>query len=172
MTVVELICAAFVAAALPNADVACEHMEMVVDASERYNVDPVVMTALIHIESRWTPTARSRSNACGLTQILPKYTSKFYGGRASCRQLYNPKLSIYKGTDIMGRYLKRYKRNYRRSLCSYNAGPRRCVRGHGPTKGTRYARMVLKTARKLKWQMDRIKEEEGYTDASVPGCYE
>ena len=171
MSVVELICAAFVALALPNADMACEHMETVVKASEKFEVDPVIMTALIHVESRWTADARSRSNACGLTQILPKYTRKSYGGRVTCRQLFEPKLSIYKGSDILGRYLKRYRRNYRRSLCSYNAGPRRCVRGHSPTKGTRYARKIIKLSRRLHREMERIKNE-GFTDADVPGCYE
>ena len=74
-------CSAFVALALPNADEACYNMDMVVNAAEKYNVDPSIMVSLIHIESRWTPTAVSRDGACGLTQILPKYTARSYKGK-------------------------------------------------------------------------------------------
>ena len=171
MTIAELICAAFVSLASPNADVACYHMEDVVQAAEKYEVEPTVMVALIHHESRWTPRAISRDRACGLTQILPRYTSKFYGGRASCRDLFKPKLSIYKGTHILSYHLKRYRGNYKRSLCAYNAGGRRCKRTSAPNKGHRYARKVLRFAKKLQREMTEI-EDEGYTDEEIPGCYE
>jgi soluble lytic murein transglycosylase-like protein len=170
MAAAELICAAFLALGLPNSTTACQHMAEVVKASSEFNVDPVVMTALIHVESRWNIDARSRSNACGLTQVLPKYTRKFYGGRATCRDLFNPKLSIYKGADILGYYLRRYKRNYRKSLCAYNAGARGC-RGKKLDRGRRYARKIMKLTQKLRRKMKRIKEE-GFLDPDIPGCYE
>jgi soluble lytic murein transglycosylase-like protein len=171
VSVAELLCAAFIALGLPNSAAACEHMETVVEASTKFSVDPVVMVALIHVESRWNIDARSHSNACGLTQALPKYTRKFYGGRVTCRDLFNPKLSIYKGADILGYYLRRYKRNYRRSLCTYNAGARGC-RGKKMKRGTRYARKIMKLTQKLRRKMKRIKGEEGFLDANTPGCYE
>ncbi len=171
MTIAELLCAAYVALALPNADIACENMDHVVDAAEKYDVEPSVMVSLIFVESRWSPRAVSRDGACGLTQILPKYTAKFYGGKASCKDLFNPKLSIYKGTDIIGYYLNRYHEDYKRSLCSYNAGQSRC-RPRGPkNKGHRYAKKVLRIAKRLRKEMREI-EVEGYADDDVPGCYE
>ena len=169
MTLAELLCAAFVALALPNAAEACYNMDMVVNAAEKYNVDPSIMVSLIHIESRWTPTAVSRDGACGLTQILPKYTARSYKGKVTCKQLFDTKLSIYKGTNIMGKYLKRYRRNYKRSLCSYNAGPRRCKPGATKNKGHRYAKRVVRLAQRLRWKMKVIEREEM---EDVPGCYE
>jgi len=171
MTIAELICVAFVSLGLPNSTTACQHMETVVEASHKFNVDPAVMTALIHVESRWNIDARSRSNACGLTQVLPKYTRKFYGGHATCRDLFNPRLSIYKGADILGYYLRRYKQNYRRSLCTFNAGARGC-RGKKMQRGTQYARKIIKLAHKLRRRMKRVEEESGFLDVNIPGCYE
>ena len=63
-TYAEIICAAVMAIGMPNADFACKHMDTLVEASEKYDIDPVVLTALIHIESRWTPRAKSRTWAC------------------------------------------------------------------------------------------------------------
>ena len=76
-TYAEIICAAVMAIGMPNADFACKHMDALVEASEKYDIDPVVLTALIHTESRWTPRAKSRTGACGLTQVIPKFTRKF-----------------------------------------------------------------------------------------------
>ena len=75
MTLVELLCAAYVSLLLPNADIACENMETIVEASEQHAVDPAVMVSLIYVESRWKPTAVSSAGACGLTQVLPKYSA-------------------------------------------------------------------------------------------------
>jgi len=57
MSLAEIMCAAYVSLALPNAEVACENVYVVVDAAEEHQVDPEVIASLIFIESRWTPTA-------------------------------------------------------------------------------------------------------------------
>ena len=174
MTIAELLCAAYVALALPNADTACENMDYVVDAAEEYDVKPEVMVSLIFVESRWTPRAISRDGACGLTQILPRYTAGYrgrLGKKLTCKQLLDPETSIRKGTKILSYYLNRYRDNYRRSLCSYNAGGSRCRRSSMRNKGHRYARKVLRYSRKLRREMKEI-EAEGYAPEDVPGCYE
>tara|TARA_B100000686_G_C16454274_1_gene793748 strand:- start:27 stop:551 length:525 start_codon:yes stop_codon:yes gene_type:complete len=174
MTFPELICAAVVSLTMPNADIACEHMELLVDVAEQENVDPLVLTALIHVESRWTPTAKSRSNACGLTQVLPKYSAGWrgrFGKKLTCKQLFDPETSIRRGTAIMGYYLQKYRRSYKRSLCSYNAGPGRCRRVKPRHKGHRYATKVLKLSRRLKRELRKV-EEEARNQEYVPGCYE
>lgn len=174
MTLPELICAAVVSLGMPNADIACEHMELLVDVAEQESVDPLVLTALIHVESRWTPGARSRSNACGLTQVLPKYSGGFrgrFGKKLTCKQLFNPETSIRRGTAILAYYVKKYRRNYRRSLCSYNAGPSRCRPGRAKHKGHRYASRVMKLSRRLRREI-KIVEREWKESEYVPGCYE
>ncbi len=174
MSLAELLCAAYVSLLLPNADVACENMETVVDVAYEHDVDPTVMVSLIFVESRWTPKARSRSNACGLTQVLPKYSNGYrnrFGKKLTCRQLQNPKTSIERGTKILSYYLDRYRDSYKRSLCAYNAGWSRCKSRHGTHKGYRYAQKVTRLAKRLDRETEKMQAE--YLDQEyVPGCYE
>ena len=174
MNMVELLCAAYVSLALPNADIACENMHTVVEAAEAHEVDPTVMVALIHVESRWSPRAVSKSNACGLTQVFPKFSAGYrnrFGKKLTCQQLLDPTTSIKRGTKILGFFLKRYRNSYSRSLCSYNAGGSRCKPGAKRNKGHRYATKVLRLARRLEFRMD-LEEKEYLNQEYVPGCYE
>jgi soluble lytic murein transglycosylase-like protein len=152
MSLAELFCAAYISLLLPNADVACKYMPTIIKSSQENNVDASLMIALIHVESRWTPTARSASNACGLTQILSKYSGGFnerFGKKLTCEELYNPKVSIKRGTKILSYYLARYHNNKTRSLCAYNAGWTRCRNVYGTHKGYRYARKVLSLSNRI-----------------------
>ena len=154
MTTAELICAAILAIGMPNAEFACTHMESLVNHSEEYDIDPALLTALIYVESRWNPRAKSKSGACGLTQVIPKWSRKF--GYVSCRQLKtNPDLAIKKGAQILNYWVYRYGRGeVRVGLCGYNSGYR--CRGRNKKnnkKGVRYAKLVLKMYRKLVLEM-------------------
>lgn len=171
--IAELLCAAYVSLAMPNADIACQNMEHLVEVSEKHDLMPSVLVSLIYVESRWSPRAVSRDGACGLTQILPKYSAGYrnrFGKKLTCKQLKAPRLSISRGAKILAYYLNKYRR-YKRSLCSYNAGWTRCRPSSSKNKGHRYAKKVLKLAKKLRKEMREI-EVEGYADEDVPGCYE
>ena len=54
-------------------NLACEQAAHLIETVEQYNIDPAVFAGLIFYESRWRADAVSRSNACGLTQVLPRY---------------------------------------------------------------------------------------------------
>tara|TARA_Y100000034_G_C6887059_1_gene407411 strand:+ start:1131 stop:1577 length:447 start_codon:yes stop_codon:yes gene_type:complete len=148
-------------------------MDTVVESAEEYNIDPAVMVSLIFVESRWKPDAVSRDGACGLTQVLPRYSGGFrgrFGKKLTCKQLQDPVTSIQKGTRIFSWWLRRYGRSrYKIGLCGYNSG----FRCKGPTKvkGHRYARKVLRLSRLLKRRMKRIEREEREAE-EIPGCYE
>ena len=151
MTTAELLCAAILAIGMPRAEYACGHMNSVVKYAEEYNIDPVVLTALIYVESRWNPTAESRSGACGLSQVIPKWSRKF--GYVSCRQLKeDPDMAIKKGAQILNHWIHKYGRgNTSIGLCGYNSGYR--CRGKNRInnkKGVRYARLVLQMHRKIR----------------------
>jgi soluble lytic murein transglycosylase-like protein len=174
MMLADFLCIAFVNLVFPNADIACEHMYYVVDMAEIEKVDPFVVTSLIHVESRWTPEAVSRSGACGLTQVLPRFSGGYrnrFGKRLSCKELQEPLTSIERGTAILAFYVKRYRGNYRRALCAYNAGPARCTPGRKRHKGHRYADRVLSITRKLKRGTKRARREHKERPY-IPGCYE
>jgi len=155
MTYAELICAAVLSMATPNADYACKHMDTVVKYSEKYNIDAAVLTSLIYVESRWSPKAKSKAGACGLTQIIPKFSRKF--GYVSCRQLQNdPEMAIRKGAQILSYWIHNYGRgDVSVGVCAYNSGYR--CRGKKSRrenkKGVRYAKLVLKMYHKIEWEM-------------------
>jgi len=148
LTYAEIICAAVLSLGMPNADFACTHMDTIIEVSEEYNLDPVVLTALIHIESRWTPRAKSRAGACGLTQVIPKFTRKF--GYTGCRMLKRrPKLAISKGGQILSYWIKNYgKGSVKVGLCAYNAGYR-CRGNHADKTGLAYSKKVLKYSKEI-----------------------
>jgi soluble lytic murein transglycosylase len=48
-----------------------EYRPLVAASAEKHRVNPYLMAALIHGESRWKPNTVSRAGAVGLVQILP-----------------------------------------------------------------------------------------------------
>lgn len=164
-----VLCSAVLSIGMPNAETACAHMPLLVEESKRWNVKPEVMIGLIHVESRWTPDVTSRANACGLTQIIPKWTGgKATGGRKyTCKELYNPVVSIKAGTEIFSYWRRTYGRgNYTIGLCGYNAGYRckpskRTGRVEPHPKGMKYAKAVLRWSRKIKKAAQKVLSSQG-----------
>jgi len=148
------VCLTAYALGMANAEEVCRHADTVVSLSEEYDIEPELIVSLVHHESRWSPRAKSRAGACGLTQVIPRWTKN---PRVSCNQLRNnPKLSLRIGVKILNTLLrsKRYANgNVKVALCMYNAGPRRCRSGAAKWRGTRYSRRVLRTAKKFRERM-------------------
>ena len=156
MTLAELLCAAYISFGYPNAELMCKSADTVVEASYEHKVSATIMTALIFYESRWKPSAISKSNACGLTQVLPKYTRN---PRLTCEELLEPKTSIQAGSKALGKWLRGYGRGkYKIALCGYNKGYR--CKGKEPHQGAmRYAKRIMKMSRKLKRRMMVLQEK-------------
>ena len=156
MTTAEIICAAIISLGMPNADYACTHMDTVIEVSEEYHLDPIILTALIHVESRWSPRAKSKAGACGLTQVIPKFSRKF--GYVGCRMLKRrPKLAIRKGGQILSYWIGTYgKGDVLKGLCAYNAGYR-CSGKNANKRGIAYAKKVVDYFRNIR-------------DETIPGC--
>ena len=85
----------------------------------------VPLAALIFVESSFYPNVVSSANACGLTQVVPRWT----GGpetkniKYTCQQLKDPETSIKVGAQILSYSIRVYgKGNQDKGLCVYNAG--------------------------------------------------
>ena len=159
MTLVEALCAAIIAFGVGDSpsrgEYACTHVPQIIEVSNQFNLRPEVMISLIHYESRFNPTVVSSAGACGLTQVLPRYT----GGRPyprgagnprlTCEQLKNPRTSILAGARALRYWLHRYGRGSERiGLCGYNAGFR--CKGRNPhPAGMRYSRRVIRLANQI-----------------------
>ena len=145
-----------------NGEFACKNMSHLVEAANEHGVDAPLLVSLIHHESRWKPQTISRSGACGLTQVVPKWT----GGKASdgkkytCEDLMDPTVSISAGSQILSFWIKSYGRgNIKIGLCGYNAGYR--CKGENPNNsGMNYARKVQRTQRRIMRKINKLKKRE------------
>ncbi len=161
MELVTLLCTAVVALGIGDnserAEFACQNMQNVVRSAEKHGVDPALLVSLIHHESRWFPKSVSRSSACGLTQVIPKWTGgrSTGGSKYSCKDLFQPKVSIDVGAQILSFWIKDYARGrWTVGLCGYNAGYR--CKGKSPnSSGLSYAKRVRRTARALRRYMKK-----------------
>jgi len=138
------LCMAVTNIGMTRSDIACKHIKQVVQVAKKYNFDPVIFVALINVESNWNRKVVSKDNACGLTQVVPRY-SKY-----TCEDLKIPKTSIKEGARMFNYWYHRYGRHsYTIGLCGYNKGHR--CKGENPNKnGMRYANKVLNVAKKIR----------------------
>jgi len=77
-------------------------------AGEEYRVDPLLILAVMAIESRYNPVAESSMGAKGLMQIIPKYHQEKlleHGGEFA---LLDPEVNIQVGAQILREYLRRF----------------------------------------------------------------
>ena len=95
-------------------------------------VSPSLFAGLVHVESRFKPTARSGVGAVGLAQIMPstaRLTSKaLLGKKVTKRQLRKPSINLALGAALIGALLDHFRGHAPLALASYNAG-RGAVRG-------------------------------------------
>ena len=153
MTIVQLFCLVF-ASGPPDfymtkyrQNLACKSASQIIQESQEVDIDPSLVMALITVESNWKRTAVSKANACGLTQVIPKYTGKLTK-KYTCEQLKVPKNSIYVGIKTFKFWINHHRGDISRGLCAYNAGYR--CGGKRPNKhGMRYARKVLKVQKMI-----------------------
>ena len=144
----KVLCAAIIASSgvfgIGGKDRACKHSRQVVEASSKYKLDPYLLTALIQVESNWKSHVVSPAGACGLTQVVHKY-SKY-----NCKQLKNPKISIWEGAKKLNYWIYKYgKGNVKIGLCGYNAGFR-CKGKSAIKSGLTYAKKVVRISNRLK----------------------
>ena len=146
-----LICLTALSMNLHNAEIICNHSDNIVEEAGINNIKASLIVAVGTVESRWTPTARSYSNACGVMQILPKYSKKFSNKdrNLTCEELKDPETSIEVGAKLLNFWYHKYsKRNKTIALCGYNAGYR-CKGENKNKQGLKYAKAVLKWERKF-----------------------
>ena len=116
--------------------------ELIRSASDRYNIDPDLIRAIIKTESDFNINARSNKGAMGLMQLMPD-TARLH----NISDAYDPNENVEGGVRHLRMLLERYQGNLELSLAAYNAGAG-AVEKHGgipPYNETReYVRKVLR----------------------------
>jgi soluble lytic murein transglycosylase len=101
-------------------------MAAIVRESRRRGLDPLMVAAVIEIESHFDPFAVSPAGAYGLMQLMPPTARELFTGRKAALKaahLFNPVLNIELGTAYLASLLDRFGGDLQRALIAYNAGP-------------------------------------------------
>lgn len=103
-----------------------EVMPMIRHASQRYNVDPALIYAVVRTESNFDPAAKSRVGAIGMMQLMPK-TADWLG----VEDPYDPLENILGGTRYLKYLLRLFGDDIELAVAAYNAGPHRVKQHDG-----------------------------------------
>lgn len=137
-------------------DLACELVPHIVRSSADADIDPALVAAVITVESSWRPGVVSSAGACGLTQVVPKWTGGMTGGRRyTCEELNQPSNSVVAGVAALGYWRKRHRRNTRLALCGYNAGNSCSSESTQLHAGIRYSDKVMGLSLSISSSMDK-----------------
>jgi hypothetical protein len=128
----------------------------------KYDVDPLLVAAVIEQESKFSHTARSQVGARGLMQLMPK-TGRWMGAS----DLYDPEQNVDAGVRYIKYLQSRFDGNLRKTIAAYNAGEGNVRRYNGvpPFRETQqYVKRVLHNldmrSRQLKgWE--KVQEQGG-----------
>lgn len=103
------------------------YLDVLLPEAEQHGIDPLLFYALVRQESAFDPRARSRSDARGLTQVIPS-TARFIAAQLGLAgfnedELYRPATSARFGAWYLARTLRSFGGNVYFALAGYNGGP-------------------------------------------------
>lgn len=110
------------------------------DAGEQFGIDPLLLLAVIAIESRFNPIAQSVVGAKGLMQIIPKHHQDKLVRHGGEDAVFDPMINIVLGAEILTEYIGRAG-NLEAGLQFYS--------GARSDASNRYARKVMAEHRRL-----------------------
>jgi len=85
--------------------------------SDKFGVDPILVRAVIQVESNFDPNSISRRGARGLMQLMPE-TAQRYG----VMKIFDPEENIRGGVHYLADLIQMFPHDLPRALAAYNAG--------------------------------------------------
>ncbi|MGH8686122.1 MAG: transglycosylase SLT domain-containing protein [Burkholderiales bacterium] len=77
-------------------------------AGRELSLDPLLILAVMAVESRYNPVAESSMGAKGLMQVIPRYHPEKLLEHGGEHALLDPEINIEVGAQILREYLRRY----------------------------------------------------------------
>jgi soluble lytic murein transglycosylase len=110
-----------------NVNKALKFYPIIEQYSLQYNVDPLLVTSIMKVESNFNPNARSKKGAIGLMQLMPQTAKEVAIKYLNLenyneKELYNPDLNIALGVYYVKILSDMFNNNTNLVLASYNAG--------------------------------------------------
>ena len=104
-----------------------KYEDIVLTNSNKYNLDPYLVFAVINVESNFKKMALSSRNAKGLMQMTESTAQEMNEMTNTTdyiteESLYNENINIELGCKYLSDLIARYNGNYYLAVCAYNAG--------------------------------------------------
>lgn len=96
-----------------------EYVAAAYRAGAQYSLDPLLILAVMAVESRYNPVAESGVGARGLMQVMPKFHLEKLADHGGADALLEPEVNIQVGARILREYLRRF-RDTEAALQMYN----------------------------------------------------
>ncbi len=124
------------------------------EIGNRHGIDPALVKAVAHVESRFNPDAVSPKGATGVMQMMPA-TAARYGAK----QLKDARINLDAGTRHLKDLLNQYDGNLALALAAYNAGG-------GAVK--RYGKNIPPFRETMLYVPEVLTHYEGYRNPAQP----
>lgn len=103
-----------------------KYEQIVRNYAHEYRLDPLLVAAVINVESKFDPNAESNKGAKGLMQLMDE-TALWGSGETGMKtfeseQLFIPEINIRLGCWYLSRLLSQYDGNTAIALAAYNGG--------------------------------------------------
>lgn len=114
------------AAGIPLKDtgMSAEIGSIIVEKSGKHEIDPLLISAIMAVESDFNPSVVSDKGAIGLMQLMPETASELGVNP------YNVSQNVEGGTRYIKQMLEKFSGDLKLALAAYNAGPNAVIR-HG-----------------------------------------
>ncbi len=103
-----------------------EYRDLVISCANKFNVDPLLVAAIIYVESSYKEKSISKAGAIGLMQIMPptgrETAKKLKIKNYDDKSLLVPEINTRIGTAYLSRLINKYDGNTNKALAAYNAG--------------------------------------------------
>ena len=93
----------------------------ITEAARRFGIDPLLLHAVAHVESRHQAQAQSPAGARGVLQVMPD-TARRFGLGDPRRELLEPALNLQVGAEYLKKLQQRFGNDLSLVLAAYNAG--------------------------------------------------